>query len=50
MRWPENCSRNTQDLFALPEAVKENAHRADIQRVRAEPDQVTVEARGIPSS
>ena len=39
--------QNTQDLFALAEAVKENAHRADIQRMRAEPDQVAVEPRKL---
>ena len=36
-----------QNLFALAEAVQEHRHRADIQRVRAQPHQVAVEARQL---
>src|SRR5689334_13119216 len=31
---------HVQDLFALAETVKENGHRADIERVCAEPDEM----------
>ena len=36
---------NLHDLFALAEAVKEDRHRAEIDRVRAQPDQMRGDAR-----
>ena len=38
---------DAQNVFALAEAVEEYAHRADIQRVRSQPDQVAVETRKL---
>ena len=36
---------DAQNVFALAEAVKEHAHRADIERVRSQPHQMAVEPR-----
>ncbi len=38
---------DAQDVFALAEAVEEDRHGADIDGVRAQPDQVAVEARQL---
>ena len=41
---PAEHLEDLEDLFALAEAVEEDAHGADIDGVRAQPDQVAVEA------
>ena len=38
---------NAQNVFALAEAVEEHAHRADIERVRAQPHQMAVQPRKL---
>ena len=38
---------NLQELLALPEAIEKDGHRAQIERVGAEPDQVAVQARHL---
>ena len=38
---------DAQDLFALAEAIEEHAHRADVERVGPQPDQVAVQARHL---
>ena len=35
---------DAKDVFALAEAIEEDGHRADIERVRSQPDAVTVDA------
>ena len=37
----------TQHVFALAEAIQEHGHRADVHGVRAQPDQVRVDARQL---
>ena len=47
MRWPGEHLEDAQNVFALAEAVQEHAHRADIDGVRSQPDQVAVQARQL---
>ena len=47
MRWPETCSKILQQLLALAEAVEEDGERADVHGVRAQPDQVRLDARQL---
>ena len=44
MRWPETCSKMLEQLFALAEAIEEDGERADVHGVRAQPDQVGLNA------
>ncbi len=44
MRWPETLSKMRSSVFALAEAVEEDGERADVHGVRAEPDQVRLDA------
>ena len=44
MRCPDHLE-HPQNVFALAEAIEEDRHRADIHGVRAQPDQVRVDAR-----
>ena len=44
---PGEHLENLQDLFALAHAVKERAHRADIQGMRSQPHQVAVQSRQL---
>ena len=41
---------DAQNVFALAEAVEEHAHRADVERVRSQPDQVAVQPRRARSA
>ena len=43
-RAPQILLENLQDLFALAQAVEKRRQRADIQRVRAQPEQVAGDA------
>ncbi len=42
---PREHLEDAQNLFALAEAVEEDAHRADVDGVRAQPHQMAVQAR-----
>jgi hypothetical protein len=44
MRWPAHGLKDAQQVFALAEAVEEDGERADVHGVRAEPDQVRLDA------
>ena len=44
---PREHLEDAQNLFALAEAIQEHRHRADIDGVRAQPDQVAVQAREL---
>ena len=41
---------DAQNVLALAEAVEEHRHRADVERVRAQPHQVAVDARQLASA
>ena len=40
-----DCLKDAQDLLAFAECVEEDGQRADVHGVRAEPDQVRIQAR-----
>jgi hypothetical protein len=40
MRWPEDISNRSRICLALAEAVPEHRDRAEVERARAEPDEV----------
>ena len=44
---PGEHLENAQNLFALPETVKEHAHRADVDGVRRQPHQMAVQTRKL---
>ena len=44
MRWPGHHLEDAQNFFALAEGVEEDRERADVHGVRAQPDQVRIEA------